>query len=129
MCIRDRLYGSRALIVHSSDLRDYSINPAGGWWNAWQWDISVSYTHLDVYKRQRETLVGDLATGSVASRRHVPVEPLERLLQDVDLIGDLLWAVPFVGVDDQFGGNAQRFHRVPKLEGLRRGHFFVALTL
>lgn len=33
------LYGSRALIVHSSDLRDYSINPAGGWWNAWQWDI------------------------------------------------------------------------------------------
>ena len=34
------LFGGRRLIVRSSDLRHYSVNPTGilGW-NAWQWDI------------------------------------------------------------------------------------------
>ena len=32
------LYGGRNLIVHSSDLRNYSVSPTGGW-SPWQWDI------------------------------------------------------------------------------------------
>jgi peptide/nickel transport system substrate-binding protein len=34
------IYDGRRLIVRSSDLRAYSVNPtATPWWNAWQWDI------------------------------------------------------------------------------------------
>ncbi len=32
------VYGGRSLIVHSSDLRNYSISPTASW-SAWQWDI------------------------------------------------------------------------------------------
>jgi peptide/nickel transport system substrate-binding protein len=32
------LWGGRILIVRSSDLRNYGVNPSDGW-NAWQWDI------------------------------------------------------------------------------------------
>jgi peptide/nickel transport system substrate-binding protein len=32
------LFRGRALTVRSADLRNYSVNPTGGW-NAWQWDI------------------------------------------------------------------------------------------
>jgi len=32
------LYGGRSLIVHSSDLRNYSISPTASW-RPWQWDI------------------------------------------------------------------------------------------
>ncbi|HKU80803.1 MAG TPA: ABC transporter substrate-binding protein, partial [Candidatus Tumulicola sp.] len=34
------VYNARRLIVRSSDLRNYSVNPTSTpWWNAWQWDI------------------------------------------------------------------------------------------
>lgn len=34
------VYDARRLIVRSSDLRNYSVNPTSTpWWNAWQWDI------------------------------------------------------------------------------------------
>ncbi len=34
------VYNGRRLIVRSSDLRNYSVNPTSTpWWNAWQWDI------------------------------------------------------------------------------------------
>jgi len=32
------VYGGRTFTAHSVDLQNYSIS-AGGWWNAWQWDI------------------------------------------------------------------------------------------
>ncbi len=32
------LFGGSVLTVRSSDLRNYSVNPTGGW-NAWRWDI------------------------------------------------------------------------------------------
>jgi peptide/nickel transport system substrate-binding protein len=34
------LYEYRRLVVRSSDLQNYSVNPTSTpWWNAWQWDI------------------------------------------------------------------------------------------
>lgn len=34
------VYSARRLIVRSSDLRNYRVNPTSTpWWNAWQWDI------------------------------------------------------------------------------------------
>jgi peptide/nickel transport system substrate-binding protein len=34
------VYNARRLIVRSSDLRNYTVNPTSTpWWNAWQWDI------------------------------------------------------------------------------------------
>jgi peptide/nickel transport system substrate-binding protein len=34
------VYNAQRLIVRSSDLRNYSVNPTSTpWWNAWQWDI------------------------------------------------------------------------------------------
>ena len=34
------VYQARRLVVRSSDLRDYSVNPTSTpWWDAWQWDI------------------------------------------------------------------------------------------
>lgn len=32
-------YGGRNYNVRSADLRNYSVSPAGTWWNAWRWDI------------------------------------------------------------------------------------------
>jgi peptide/nickel transport system substrate-binding protein len=34
------VYNGRRLIVRSSDLRNYGVNPTSTpWWNAWRWDI------------------------------------------------------------------------------------------
>lgn len=34
------LYELRRIVVHSPDLRNFSVNPtATPWWNSWQWDI------------------------------------------------------------------------------------------
>jgi peptide/nickel transport system substrate-binding protein len=34
------IYNARRLIVRSSDLRNYTVNPTSTpWWDAWQWDI------------------------------------------------------------------------------------------
>ena len=48
MCIRDRSYNHIPLMIYSSRIHPEEKNTFGG-----QVDIPVSYTHLDVYKRQR----------------------------------------------------------------------------
>src|SRR5580692_3523175 len=59
----------------------------------------------------------------------ISVKPVHRLRQDVDLIRDSLRGMSLVGVHDELRRHAERLHRVPKLERLRRRHFLVALAL
>ena len=58
----------------------------------------------------------------------VLVKPGERAAQDVHPICLLPEGMAFARIDDEFGGHAFGFQRVPEFEGLRGGTFAVAFA-
>jgi hypothetical protein len=62
------------------------------------------------------------------SGRHVARKPADCPFHDVPAVGGVDKPVPFIGVNNQLGGDVLIAQAVPKLKGLGRGTLAIAVT-
>ena len=69
MCIRDRLRTGQALLLNCRTPQSYCTAPGQSCWHHYWVHLdgagAVSYTHLDVYKRQEQGMLQMVRTGDM----------------------------------------------------------------